>query len=141
MPTTKDMFDMVLRLLDREDQLINSRMTWYLSIQGFIIASVALTFTDKFESHLGLERPGIIALSILGIAISVVVFIAVCRARKAKNKIYLNWKNFPLDEKNSFPDPRGEGEPEWLSVLTPGQTVPIIFVIFWVVVIIGVCVK
>lgn len=141
MPTTKDMFDMVLRLLDREDQLINSRMTWYLSIQGFIIASIALTFTDKFESYLGLERPGIIALSILGIAISVVVFIAVCRARKAKKEIYLKWDKLDENEKKFFPDPRGERKPGWLSVLTPGQTVPIIFVIFWVVVIIGVCVK
>jgi len=133
---TKDMFDMVLRLQDREDQLINSRMTWYLTIQGFIIASVALTFTGKFESHLGLRIPGIIALSFLGIAISVVVFIAVLRARKAKKKVCKKWEEFQSDEKKSFPDPRGELG--WLSVLTPGQTVPLIFVLFWVAVIIGV---
>jgi hypothetical protein len=136
MPTTKDMFDMVLRLLDREDQLINSRMTWYLTIQGFIIAGVALMFTGKFESHLGLRIPGIIALSILGIAISVVVFIAVLRARKAKKKVCKKWEELTSDEKTPFPDPMGE--PEWLSEWTPGQTVPLIFVLFWVAVVIGV---
>lgn len=132
---TKEMFDMVLRLLDREDQLINARMTWYLTIQGFIIAGVALAFTGEFKSHVHLKIPGIIALSILGIAISVVVFMAVLRARKAKRKVCDKWEGFRGDEKEWFPDPRGE--PKWLSLWTPGQTVPLIFVLFWVAVIVA----
>lgn len=138
MPDTKDMFNMVLRLLDREDRLVNSRMTWYLTIQGFIVAGVALGLTGRFESHSNLQTPGIVALSILGIAISVIVFIAVLRARKAKRDARDRWEAFGSNEKDSFPDPTGaHGR---LSFLTPGQALPIIFVLFWVAAIIGVCV-
>ena len=137
MPTTMDMFNMVLGLLDREDRLVNSRMTWYLTIQGFIVAGVALSLTGRFESHSSLQTPGIVALSILGTGISVIVFIAVLRARRAKSDARDKWEKFESDEKDSFPDPTGERGR--LSFLTPGQTVPIIFVLFWVAAIIGVC--
>ena len=135
MPTTKEMFDMVLRLLDREDQLTNSRMTWYLTIQGFIVASVALAFTGNFGSRPYLQSPAIVLLSILGIAISAAVYIAVRRARNNKKKVGSFWKETD-SEAAKFPDPRGDTS-RW-SILTPGQTVPIMFVIFWIVVIIGV---
>ena len=135
MPSTKEMFDIVLRLLDREDQLINSRMTWYLTIQGFLVASAALAFSGKFESRPQLQTPAIISLSILGIAISAVVYVAVHRARNNKKKVGSFWRKTDPETAN-FPDPRGDIS-RW-SILTPGQTVPIIFVIFWIAVMIGV---
>jgi thiazole synthase ThiGH ThiG subunit len=136
MPDTKEMFDMVLRLLEREDQLVNSRMTWYLTIQGFIVASVALAFTGKFESHPYLQIPAIILLSILGIAISAVVYVAVRRARDNKKKVGQMWEKADKAKTNLFPDPRGEHTSWWANV-TPGQAVPVIFVVFWIMVIMG----
>jgi hypothetical protein len=130
------MFDMVLRLLEREDQLVNSRMTWYLTIQGFIVASVALSFTGKFESHPYLQIPATILLSTLGIAISAVVFISVGRARENKMKIGKMWGKVCRPEAKLFPDPRGEPT-SWVGNLTPGLAVPVIFVAFWIMVIIG----
>jgi hypothetical protein len=139
MPDTKELFDMVLRLLEREDQLVNSRMTWYLTIQGFIVASVALSFTGKFESHPYLQIPATILLSTLGIAISAVVFVSVGRARDNKNKIGKMWEKVYKPEAKLFPDPRGERT--WLRNLTPGLAVPVIFVVFWIMVIIGASVR
>jgi Na+/melibiose symporter-like transporter len=86
MTELKEGFNAVLRLLEREDQLTNSRMTWYLTIQGFIIAGTALIYTK--DSALGdPQKSAIILLSSLGIALSVIVFIAVLRARSAKKKL------------------------------------------------------
>ena len=132
----KEQFNAVLRLLDREDQLTNSRMTWYLTIQGFIIAGVALTFAEHFKPA-AIQKPAIILLSSLGIAISVVIFISVRRARNAKNEIKKKWENWlwhqPSSIANSFPNPAGDTS-RW-SHLTPGQSVPLILIVFWLVVI------
>ncbi len=139
MDETKEKFDTVLRLLDRDDQLINSRMTWYLTIQGFIVAGVALIFTGKFEDHQHLRTAAITLLSfLLGIAISLVVFISVRRARNAKKKVgdkWVAWVNEHPDEAAFFSDPRGDTSP-W-SVFTPGLSVPLILVVFWIIVIVG----
>lgn len=134
----KDLLDAVIRLLEREDQLINSRVTWYLAIQGFIITGVALIFTGKFEYHQHLQTPAIRLLSFLGIAISFIVFISVYRARKAKRKIGCKWQNFSSTENKTsfFPDPRGDTS--WLSFFTPGLWVPVILVAFWLIVIFNV---
>ena len=100
----KEGFDAVLRLLEREDQLTNSRMTWYLTIQGFIIAGIALTYTK--DTALGaLQESAIILLSSLGIALSVVVFIVVRRARSAKKKLreqWHSWKIYKIDDLKSL---------------------------------------
>lgn len=133
-PTKKDLFDMVVRLLNREDQLINSRMTWYLTIQGFIIAAVALIFTGKLEDYQNLRTPVIRLLSFLGISISFVVFISVLRARKAKKITGSKWKKSvsKTGKNDPFPDPRGDIS--WLSIFTPGQSVPWIIIVFWVII-------
>ena len=128
----KDLFDAVVRLLDREDNLINSRMTWYLTIQGFIVAAAALIFTGRFKHHQYLPTPAIRLLSSIGIAISLVLFISVRRARITKREVGDQWNS--SSNTVSFPDPRGETS--WLSFLTPGQSVPWIFIVFWIIVII-----
>jgi hypothetical protein len=111
-------------------------MTWYLTIQGFIVASVALAFTGKFESHPCLQIPATILLSTLGIAISAVVYVAVRRARDNKKKIGRMWGEAFMAGANLFPDPRGEHTSLWGN-LTPGLAVPVIFVVFWIMVVIG----
>ena len=108
-------------------------MTWYLTIQGFIVAAVALIFTGRFEHHQYLLKPAIRLLSFLGIAISLVLFISVHRARKAKKKVGGKWKDVSSSETTFFPDPRGDTS--WLSLFTPGQSVPWIFIVFWIIVI------
>lgn len=132
---TKDRFDAVLQLLDREDRLTNSRMTWYLTIQGFIIAGVALTCGKEFAFTS--DRGLIIAmLSSLGIAISLFVFISVRRARNAKKKVAQKWKDWKYEgsvDCDLFPEPTGDTS-RW-SRLTPGQSVPLILIAFWFAVI------
>jgi len=135
MTELKERFNAVLRLLEREDQLTNSRMTWYLTIQGFIIAGIALTYAK--DSELGaLQESAIILLSSLGIALSVVVFIVVRRARSAKKKLrkqWHSWKIHKIDDSNQFPEPFGDTS-GW-SILTPGQSVPVILITFWLMII------
>ncbi|MBN1578411.1 MAG: hypothetical protein JW913_17755 [Chitinispirillaceae bacterium] len=130
-----EMIDLVLKILDREDSLINARMTWYLTIQGFIIAGISLLFTsrDKFAEFV---IPGTVSLSILAIAISLAVFFAVFRARQVKKTMERYW-NTIKNEYGFFPNPIGNTS--WYSVFTPGQVVPLLLIVFWVVVITGVC--
>jgi len=132
---TQQLFDAVLRLLDREDQLTNSRMTWYLTIQGFIIAGVSLIFTSKVDLHENLQKPAIVLLSFLAATISIVVLISVLRARKAKKEVREKWANHISDDKDSFPDP--VGDTSFWSFATPGQSVPVILLVFWAFIIIG----
>ena len=68
-------------------------MTSYLTIQGFLVAAVALVFTGKFEKGHHIQSQAIILLSFLGILISMVVFISVRRARKAKENVRTHWRN------------------------------------------------
>lgn len=131
----KEKFDAVLQLLEREDQLTNSRMTWYLTIQGFIIAGVALAYAK--DSALGtLRESAITLLSSLGIAISMIVFISVRRARNAKKKVRKKWDDWKKGKVNAsdwFPEPAGDTS--WWSHLTPGQSVPVILIAFWLAVV------
>ena len=135
MANMKERFDAVLRLLEREDQLTNSRMTWYLTIQGFTITGVALAYANDFPLA-ALRESAIVLLSSLGIAISVVVFISVRRARSAKNKVCTEWSDWKNGKSNAFdwfPEPAGDSS--WWSVLTPGQSVPVILIAFWLFVV------
>ena len=125
----EDLFDFVVRLLEREDRLINSRMTWYLTIQGFIIGSIALIFNGELETNDCLKLSAILLLSCLGILLSIIVFISVIRARKAKENVCRKWEPFCPDD---YPDPRGIS---WLNIWTPGLTVPCLLVAFWTIVI------
>ena len=132
----KELFDVVIRLMDREDHLVNSRMTWYLTIQGFTIAAVALILTGKLENDMHLQKQAIILLSCLGIAISLVVFISVRRARNAKKNVRAKWKQYVPkypDKDGFFLDP--SGDVSWLSIFTPGQSIPVILIVFWLAVI------
>ena len=132
---THQLFDAVLQLLDREDQLTNSRMTWYLTIQGFIIAGVSLIFISKVDLYENLQKPAIVLLSFLAAAISIIVLISVLRARKAKKEVREKWDNYISDDKDSYPNPLGDTS-SW-SFATPGQSVPVILLVFWAFIIIG----
>jgi hypothetical protein len=136
MCNSKDYFDTILRLLEREDQLTNSRMTWYLTIQGFVIAAVAFIFSSDFK-FVDLRIISVILLAIACILISFTLFVSVLRARNAKKIVIKKWYELTKIKKiinNNFPDPKGDISK--LSYLTPGLWVPTIFIIFWFIVII-----
>ena len=133
MSDTEEMFDRVVRLLDREDQLINSRMTWYLTIQGFLVASAAVVLAGDSKVYVHLQNSLITALPVLGISISLIVYIAIRRARVNKKYVGKFWRNTDSGVAN-FPDPSGVDS--WWSIFTPGQTIPIVFAAFWMAMII-----
>jgi beta-phosphoglucomutase-like phosphatase (HAD superfamily) len=128
-------FEAVVQLLEREDHLTNSRMTWYLTIQGFIIAAVALICKGDFHL-LALRKPAVILLSAVCIALSIVVIASVRRARNAKSKVRKKWdvwKDDKVVDPYWFPEPAGDTT--WLSFFTPGIWVLLILIVFWFLVI------
>ncbi|MBY5991327.1 hypothetical protein [Ferrimonas balearica] len=129
----KDKFDAVIKLLDREDQLTNSRITWYLATQGFLITAVALSFTRGFEASPELRLPAIQLAAALAILLSVIVFIAAKRALVAKARLKRYWLKQELANRDQLPNPLGETS-RW-NWLTPPRTLPVLMVIFWLLVI------
>ena len=78
--------DILLFALCREDSLVNNRLIWVLTIQGFLFAAVALSFEKGIEQKIYL-----LIISIVGVAISVMGAFLSVLANIHINKLKSQW--------------------------------------------------
>lgn len=97
-----------------EDALIAARMNWYITSQSFLIAA----YVVSWNKELSLPVPFRDFLPVLGIVISVVVWIAVGAAVRAQD-VYINEQRRLIGEIRRL---NALSEPEFLSLDTYERT-------------------
>jgi hypothetical protein len=126
------------RYIMDEANLINARLTWLLTIQGFLFASYGLIASSErpwFHEALNVMR----YLSVFGMAVSVVAFVSIRAARLAANSLCKQWDGLAHTEKfkKRMPSIRGGGhrQAHFLGYAAP-VFIPWMLCAIWVVLLI-----
>ncbi|MDN3689046.1 hypothetical protein [Cyclobacterium jeungdonense] len=115
--------------IDRENKLINFRLTWMLAIQGFLFT--ALFLKTETENYVNDQRLTII-IPAIGIFISIIGFLGVLGAFQAINDLKKMYENFGF---KGYPSPYGKKISVQLGRL-PCYGYPIILLIVWLFILI-----
>ena len=98
--TLKDKYDYTARQILREERLINNRLSWMLTFEGFLFAALALTANASNE---GVLRNSLkYTIPATGIAVAVLTMVGISGAYVSINQIKIFWgkqkgiKCFPL---------------------------------------------
>ena len=137
-PERRKLFEDQVKGLEFEHELINRKITWLLTSQSLLFAALGLTLASS-----SLEIVRIIAS--LGLAVCVVVAIALAGNIAAKRFVHLDYKR--REQSLGSPEPRwgvrGNGEIEfgvrsfttWLGIAAD-LAVPLVFAGAWIAVLI-----
>lgn len=135
MPETEPSLPIMLQVtwdrLSQENQLINNRLTWFGTLQGLLTAAMALLWGYEFWI--------IFILGLAGIAVSITISVSCRRANKVIDELDGTLKSFLHGEFSDYKNvlrwhPNREGRDYFFM---PGSSIPWIFIIFWVSVIIA----
>jgi len=130
-----------------EQNLLNHRITWNLTIQGFLFATFGFCVQKLLELEAGGDpakidqaryaaeqhlRFLVNTVSVLGIVLSMVILLAMCAAGIVLWTLGNAWAK--IDEHPPYlPNPAGAGKP--LAVLLgfcPPIVIPVVFIFVWV---------
>lgn len=126
MEKTPAIDETVRTMIHRENEVINHRVTWLTTVQALLFTGLSIVW-DKPSA-----RTYSILLCILGIAISVIAFVAVTSASLAMKRLWEWWDaNKPADY--AGPDVIGlrPPKPKILHYFGPWSFIPILFLVAW----------
>lgn len=88
--STKVFYDIAVRQLERELSLINNRISWMLTFQGFLFATIALVANKNTEQAIRLVFRNVIPT--IGIVVAFLALIGVHAAHLSIESIKTRWK-------------------------------------------------
>ncbi len=130
-PSFKEMYDALAHQIEREDDLVNNRVNWFLVSQGFLFATVGvildseLTFDTKVLS--------VKAIAVLGALMGVIISLGLRGADIALKGLRKRWAHMDKFYSRYFPPPCGQGWACHLGGL-PRKLIPFLLIVAWVIV-------
>ena len=88
--STKVFYDIAVRQLERELSLINNRISWMLTFQGFLFATIALVANKNTEQAIRIVFRNVIPT--IGIVVAFLALIGVHAAHLSIKSIKTRWK-------------------------------------------------
>lgn len=128
-PTRKDIYDAIAHQIEREDNLVNNRVNWFLVAQGFLFATVGLIIDSKLENCWKTEATK--GIAILGGLIGVSVLFGVVGAEISICNLRKCWKKMEKNYTDYFPPPFGRGCASVFGCI-PRIFMPFVLVIAWI---------
>ena len=124
-----DNSQVVRSMIDRENDVINHRITWLTTIQGLFFASLGFTW----DKPTGAKLIGVLCL--LGIAVSVIQLFALILATTAIRRL-CDWWETNKPKNYNGPGVMGGYPPKYSIVffITFWNWIPLLFIIAWVIV-------
>jgi hypothetical protein len=127
-PSPKEYYEYMSHQIEREDGLINTRITWMLTFEGFLFATLALI------GQQGTVRPELYAaakntLPVLGALIGFLAYLSVEAALSALKHLKSGWES--RDPKELFPRAFGKRRPHHMAALH-SRLLPLAVVIAWI---------
>jgi hypothetical protein len=130
--------------MEHENQLVNHRLTWFLSTQAFLFAAFALTFQASIQSKpekQSFYQFVLAGFSLTGILVGIYIQRPLRTAELAHDSLR-NWWHISIGHPNSTEAQRhppicGES-PSWRDRWFPQSFFPMLFVAAWILFILGV---
>ena len=136
-PSPKEMYDALAHQIEREDNLVNNRINWFLASQGFLFAAVGVIISS--ELHVVTKVLSIAIIAALGISIGVIIKSGVKGADLAIEKLRKQWNHTEVFFRGYFPPPFGMGRARDLGGV-PRTWLPRIIIMFWFLILVAVLV-
>jgi hypothetical protein len=123
--------------IEHENQLMNHRVTWLLTCQGFLIAAFALVFqaytkTDVTQEWRVFYQYILSGLAVTGTLVSLYVRLSL-RAAEIQHENLRLWWETRIGTRNNFHPPICGTPPTWLIKKLPYSSFPILFVLSWII--------
>ncbi len=134
-PSLKEMYDALAHQIEREDNLVNNRINWFLASEGFLFAAAGVIISC--ELHIVTKVLCVEIIAALGICIGIIIKSGIKGAELASEKLREEWKKKEVFFREFFPPPYGTGRACDLG-RKPRTWLPIIIIIFWFVIFIAV---
>jgi hypothetical protein len=138
-------YELYREYLKHEDNLINYRLTWNITIQGFLFAACGFFFkpTDGQEHSVGASLPiptYVLVIPVTGFCISAAAILGIVAAQRAIGSLEDQWSCLPAAYTNGqntelppLPPLAGGGAPNSLFFGTViSWLVPVIICVAWV---------
>lgn len=130
--------------MEHENQLVNHRLTWFLSTQAFLFAAFALTFQASTQSkpeQQSFYQFVLAGFSLTGILVGIYIQRPLRTAELAHNSLR-NWWHISIEyphspEAQRHPPICGES-PSWRDNWFPQSIFPLLFVAAWILFIVGI---
>jgi hypothetical protein len=86
----KDFYEYTVKQIEREQGLVNNRLSWMLTFQGFLFAAIALVINKDTEPTVRIVFRNVIPA--IGIAVALLALIGIHAAALSSNEIKAKWK-------------------------------------------------
>lgn len=127
-PSLKDLYELTREHITHEDDLVNSRLTWFLVVQSLLFAAYGVVLNITQGDGLNTLQT---AIPWVGIAASILVFSSVLGARLAILHMKKYWEGHDPNEIKYFPSIVCKPCPRWLGNIE-AFLLPIVFVSVWI---------
>jgi hypothetical protein len=135
--------------IEHEDNLVNQRTTWLITVQSFLIATFGLSYQKKFEVAEKLAFTGkdltalgsiydeyrvfMLVLACVGLITAIAAFFSVYAAVRALRSIRDSWlKSFPTQPHPYLPGITGGGDPKAeRRGISLSMWAPVFFSLLW----------
>jgi len=123
----KDFYEYTIRQIEREQGLVNNRLSWMLTFQGFLFAAIALSTNQDAEPAIRAVFRNVIPA--IGIAVALLALVGVHAAALSSNEIKVKWRK--RDGFEQYPPTFGTRTISILGRIT-SYGIPISVVLAWV---------
>ncbi|MBW4484681.1 MAG: hypothetical protein KME14_19270 [Tildeniella torsiva UHER 1998/13D] len=130
--SVKEFYDYAVRQLERELNLINNRISWMLTFQGFLFAAIALVANQNTDQ--AIRTMFGIVVPIIGIAVAFLALVGVHAAYLSIKDIKETWKKKlgHWEYSPAFGTPRSS-----LLGRVPSYGIPVSIIIAWFIFLVG----
>lgn len=128
----KDFYEYTVRQIEREQGLVNNRLSWMLTFQGFLFASIALVVNKDTEPAIRLVFRNV--MPTIGIAVALLALIGIHAAALSSSEIKAKWKQ--RDGFQHYPPTFGTRTISLLGRIT-SYGIPISVVLAWLLLLFG----
>ena len=128
----KDFYEYTVRQIEREQGLVNNRLSWMLTFQGFLFAAIALVVNKDTEPTVRVVFRNVIPA--IGIAVALLALIGIHAAALSSNEIKAKWKQ--RDGFQQYPPTFGTPKISLLGRIT-SYGIPTSVIVAWLLLLFG----
>lgn len=132
-------YDYLRTEIEREDGITNQRLTWAMTLQGFLVASMTFLLSGSWVS----EPPGVAtfrilaigAIGIIGLLAAILTKAGIDASRNALDRVTSDWNEINSRIKmvpRLAPRMYGQGRPYFWGSLY-ARLIPRLFMVMWIV--------
>jgi hypothetical protein len=126
----KEWYDSIVRQIEREDELVNQRLTWLMQFEGLMFAGLGLVSRPDAEY---LTQTVMIVFPVMGFLVALSAMGAIRDARKTASQLKQEYEKWEKKNGRKWAKPFGGPASEygWAFLLDYSRALPLLMVLAW----------